>query len=419
MKRLLLPLIALLCMTSCIKEDNGIGLGLQDPSTLYNGQTEVWNCQAYTVRDDSLNTTNYAQGLLGHYADATFGSAEAVVFTQVAYPAEGALNFSATPIDSCVLSLSLSNPFPKAVAVSDQVQIHFEVVRLAEDIITKDDDGTSHTYYSFDSIKVNRNEVLFNGVVTMHNGDTAVRMPLNNTFKSLLEGRDFADNDALISALHGIRIRILGSEDMMFTINFDAAQSGIFVYRTYEGDPLMDALSIGAAGTHFNQYILQHSATLSAIDGGDSLSGTQRLYLEPMGGTRIKIDLDAELQRFRAQHPLAVVHYAELQLPVAEGSDNDHPESLLMMKRVNDTLTTLAPDMADPISSSSLDYTYNRNTNAYHLRATQHIQRLLRQGSDHGTYVLINSRRASARRAIINGTQAAVPTRLVIVYTEL
>lgn len=413
-----LPLLCLLLLaTACQPDESAIGLGLQDPATLYDGQRDTLDCTAYTVAEDSLNTTNYSQGLLGRCSDPTFGTAEAIVYAQLANTADGGLYFSGSSIDSCVLSLSLEQPFPSHLAQQEVLHIHFEVIRLAEPMQNSDD----YTYYSFDSIPVDPSMVLFDGVVDMAQTDTAVRIPLNSKMADLIQGHDFETNQQLIDALRGIRIRLKGSEEMMFTLNFNAAQSGLFIYRSIEEEyiPEPDVLSIGTGGTHFNRFVISHTGPLAQLASLDSLDGSHRLYLEPMGGTRLRIRMDDAIRSFHEAHPNAVVHYAELQLPMAPESDTLRPESLILMKQVNDTLAAYIPDMTDPVTSSTLNYKYQPAFDAYHLRITQHVQLMLRNGRDLGTYVLINSRRSSPARAIFNGTSASTPTRVIIVYTEL
>jgi hypothetical protein len=55
------------------------------------------------------------------------------------------------------------------------------------------------------------------------------------------------------------------------------------------------------------------------------------------------------------------------------------------------------------------------------MRVTQHLQSLLRQGSDRGWLLLLNSRRHSPMRAILYGTEvgdANKRPRIVLTYSE-
>jgi hypothetical protein len=55
------------------------------------------------------------------------------------------------------------------------------------------------------------------------------------------------------------------------------------------------------------------------------------------------------------------------------------------------------------------------------MRITQHLQGLLRQGTDRGNLLLLNSRRHAAPRAILYGNGIADTTqrpRIVFIYSE-
>ena len=74
--------------------------------------------------------------------------------------------------------------------------------------------------------------------------------------------------------------------------------------------------------------------------------------------------------------------------------------------------------MMDITSMARFDGTYDASRNCYRLRVTQHLQGLLRAGVDHGTLLVLNSRRSSAARAIINGLSATNHPRIEFIYTE-
>lgn len=425
MKRLLFALALALtfAFVACSDDESTIGLGLQDPLTLYDGIRDTLYGNAVTVLDDSLSTTGYTQGLIGSYSDGLVSS-QAMVYTQLAYTSEGSINFDGSQFDSVVLSLSLQDPYPQAVAQQEVRHIHFEVARLAEQINSEED----YTYYNWDSIPIDPAGIYFNGTVTMLKNDTAVRLKLEDRFaEELLKDRKFDNNAALIEALRGLRIRIIPEPDhgeQMYTLNFNAVQSGLFIYRRIpDGDAMVsltDQLSIGTGGKHFNRIDNQYLGLLAPFNTNPeyTLDGSDRLYLLPMGGTRVKVEFDEALRRFREDHPKAVVHYAELRLPKHAESDEEAPERLWMLK-VGDTATSPTPDLSDGFTSSTLQLGLNAATNSYHLRMTQHVQHLLREGRDQGTYIVINARRSSPRRLIANGTTGSNPARIILVYTEL
>ena len=72
----------------------------------------------------------------------------------------------------------------------------------------------------------------------------------------------------------------------------------------------------------------------------------------------------------------------------------------------------------DFISMSRFDGTYDESRNCYRMHVTQHVQGLLRGASDPGTLLVLNSRRSSAARAIINGLSNPDHIRIELIYSE-
>ena len=64
--------------------------------------------QAYSVLEDTINTTNTSANILGHISDPVFGKSSAGIFTQLALSGS-AVNFGDHPvIDSLVLTIQLA-----------------------------------------------------------------------------------------------------------------------------------------------------------------------------------------------------------------------------------------------------------------------------------------------------------------------
>jgi hypothetical protein len=153
-----------------------------------------------------------------------------------------------------------------------------------------------------------------------------------------------------------------------------------------------------------------------------SISGTEKLYLEPLGGTRIRLDMQAFIDQFRTEHPTAVIHYAELLMPVSTGvSDTSMPVRILALKNHADGSSTYVTDanvITNAYTYGGFDGYYNREKKQYRLRITRHLQELLRTGKDYGTELIIDARRSSAFRTVINGTASDNPIRIDFVYSE-
>lgn len=431
---LLVPLMALMvAFAACENEESPIGIGLQDPSTLYNGISDTLYGTAETIFEDSLNTTNYSAGLLGTYSDNLFGDAEASIFTQINCTSESGIDYVGSTVDSIVISLAISGLYPYESDTVDAkrwgrshrktttIPLTFEIRQLAESF----DD--SATYYAFDELEVSNN-VLYNGTVTVSSRDSVVYLRLNNNLNSQLSGKKYT-NPEFLEAIKGIRIRMSGTEQCMLNVNFAGANTKMTVYRTYsEGSnnsQLEDAFVIGNGSIHFNHFTHNYLGDLAVFNTNPtaSIDGSQYLYLDPMGGTQLKLNFNNAIQAFHEAHPYAIIHYAELVMPVAaDKADSQKPYSLLALRNYGDTTSTYIADMNDGFTSAGFDGAYNSTLDHYRLRVTQHVQELLRQGRDEGTTVLINARRSSARRTVLNGYNATMtgqnPFRIVLVYSE-
>lgn len=433
----LLISLASLFMVACEDEVSSIGMGLQDPSTLYDGKCDTLYCSAETVLDDSLLTTGYSSGLLGYYQDNTFGQVEASIFAQIVCGSESGIDYENSTIDSIVLSLGVTERYPSnsnqfgvgTGSLNSHDVYNYRAINLSLRVKQLNDTLSNHlSYYATDSVAT-RSGYLYNGTVVLRTTDTAVRIRLNNQLNSQLEGHKYT-NQEFIDALKGLYISMPNyAEPRMLTVNFAAAATKLTIYRTYHQNSdtshLEDAFSIGEGAVHFNRYRHNYTGALSAFntDRNASVAGSRYLYLEPMGGTKLKLDFDAQLRAFHEAHPFAIVHYAELVLPTASDmADNLPPTSLLALRNWGDTNTTYVADMSDGYSSTGFDGSYNTVSKAYRLRLTQHVQKLLRAGKDEGTYLVINSRRASARRTVLNGSDPVLTqgngVRLVLIYSE-
>ncbi|MCR4828555.1 MAG: DUF4270 domain-containing protein [Bacteroidales bacterium] len=434
MKKTLLSLLCLavatLLLGACTEKESTLGMNLQDPATIYDGQLDTAYGVYYTVLDDSLLTSGQAQGLVGCYHDDLFGDAEAVIFAQIAPPNESGVEFDQYCfIDSVVLSLAISDVYNPSGAKGNKgyKRMHFEVYQLAEPVMT------DTAYYSFDQLAVS-NVCLFNKVVRVPVTDTlVVSLPLDNSIISLFSNKSYATADEFIQAAKGLRIRLVNDgEPVMATVNFAASATRLSVYYTYNNvdDPNSDSIyrsydfvignNESRSAAHFNQYINHYNGPLAMFNSTttDSLDGAQYAYLSPMGGTNIKADFNTFVQQFHQDHPYATIHYAEMLLPVADVASPARPDMIAAFKCYIDGEVVSIPDIYDPFTYSGFDGGYDPATGCYRLRITQHLQKMLNSGQDLGTLLVLNNRRASAAHTVINGYNSSKPASIRFVYSE-
>ncbi len=409
---------------SCSEKETALGIELQDPNTFYDGVSDTAYGVAYTVFDDSLLTSGFSSALVGCYSDNQFGNSEAVLFTQVASPnGDGVAFDSYCRIDSVVLSLAITEIYSSTPAAKSYRELHFEVYQLAQCMMT------DSAYYADDEIPVG-DKCFFNDIVRVEETDTmVVNMKLNSNILSLLDNQTYLTAADFDQAMKGLRIRLVNDgTPQMATVNLAAAATRMTVYYAYQNEDesvyRTYEFTIGHSATHFSQYKNHYIGTLATFNSNrsDSIDGSRYVYLSPMGGTNVKLDFNAFVQQFKAAHPFAIIHYAELILPVADIAMDKKPELLAALKYYSDGTVVNIPDMYDALTYQGFDGSYNAETGCYRLRITQHLQKLIRNGVDYGTLLILSGRRSSAAHTILNGYDATATAnnriRIHFVYSE-
>ena len=408
--RLFLLAFSLLLLTACNDKETGIGLGLTDTATLYNGHTDTICANlAYSLHDDSLLTSNYSYGIIGNYNDPLFGRSKSTLYSQIGLASgRSSINFDEVTIDSVVLMLVTDGLFPDSDA---NYNFHFVVRQLTQPINSDSD------YYSFDSIPSDPAATFFDQTVTVAPQDTIVRLRLSSGINSVLAVS--GESDEFIEATRGLSLSMAADADLgMLTVNLAALKTCLTAYYHYGTDTVLYEYPFlfGGGVAHFTHF--EHDYTGTIFDGNDSIGGSQLIYLEPLAGYNARFSFDSAVRAFHEAHPLAVIHHAELLLPTAASAPAQRPGQLVALSVDESGSLAFVPDYTDAYTYHGFDGTYDDSRNLYRIRLTQHLQRLLRQGSDSGLAVLLDARRSSAQRTILNGPKAANPPRIVFVYTE-
>lgn len=414
----LLAIASLFLPVACTEKESGLGLELQDPFTLYNGTRDTVELTACTILDDSLSTSGYSAAVFGNYADptGTFGKVNAILYSQVMPLASGINNTSSSiQFDSAVITLVIDSVYP-IMPDSTARNVHVIVKQLAEELLS------DTAYYSTQELQLSSN-TLFDGDVTYY--ADSLKLKLNENAFSML--RDSCSQADFLHRSKGIAIYLADNAQTMFTVDLAATNTRLTLYYHYNNNPESPynyTFTINSEASHAMHY--GHTYNGSALapfatNRKDSIAGTEKLYLEPLGGTRIRLNMQSYISAFREKHPYAVIHYAELVLPTHSDSDTSTPVRILALKREANGTSTYVTDanvITNQYTYSGFDGFYNREKKQYRLRVTRHLQELLRSGKDYGTELIIDARRSSAFRAIINGTSTDNPIHIDFIYSE-
>lgn len=403
--------------TGCSDEDNAIGIGIASEETLYNAKYDTLYADvARSLRDSMLSTGGNDYNIVGNYTDGTFGSVSAEIYTQVALPSESSsINLEVIKvdsveypitIDSVVLTLTKKTLYPDANA---GYRFLFEVAQLAEAVSSEDT-----MYRANSTIAVEPGHTLYCAVREVTASTKTIRMKLGDQAIQMVKYA--GDNAGLVAHAKGLRIRIVGGhyDDGMLTTDFAATSTRLTAYYRY-GSGATDTSHYDFSLSHpFMHYWHNYSAAGVEV-GADSVEGTSRLYLEPLAGYRIKVGFDSTLAVFRTNHPKAVIHRAELLLPISTGDWGTKPDRIVATYKP--TATGTESYINDYLLTGVDGYCDTAN-NVYRLNMPRHLQSLLRSGIDRGTYLNINARRSDAARIVLNGSRGNDRLKLAIVYTE-
>lgn len=409
-----LSLLLLLLPTACTDDESDFGINLQDPYTIYDGIRGSICPEACTMYDDSLSTTGYSAGIIGNYHDPVFGDVSATLFSQISLSGNSGISFADNvEIDSVTMTLVIDSIFP-VTAEAGPRPLHIVMKQLTEPVVT------DSVYYSFNSLPES-STTFFDGIVNYTSDSVNFRLD-ESIYSVLKQNCSLAD---FISITKGFSLTLAASAQAMVTVNLAATATRITMYyHTPSANGLRYNFIVNSGARQFMNYGHNYSGTVIqplANHSVQALAGDQKLYLEPLGGTKVRLNLQTFLDTFRVNHPTAVIHYAELIMPRASECDTLVPQRLLALKcdvSSSSAYVTDANVISNPYTYSGFDGYFNRDKQYYRLRLTQHLQELLRSGKDYGTDIIIDARRSSAFRTIINGYAASNPVRIEFIYTE-
>ena len=418
-KKLLFPLALLLLLVpcACTEEESDLGVNLQDPFTVYNGVRDTAYVTACTLYDDSLLTAGFTAAVFGNYSDANFGDVEAVLYSQITIPEDGVRITQSVQIDSVVMTLVIDTVFP-ARTDSTPIPLHIVINQLAEPL------RSDSAYISTNQLPES-STCFFDSIVSFV--ADSIRLPLRPTVYPVLQRESPSPAD-FVEQTKGFALRLAAGSQQLVTVNLAATSTRLTVYYH---NPDVDTNArefefiINGEAAHSMFITHNYAGTPLALfeqNKKDTLLGNQRLYLEPLGGTRVRISLQPFLNRFYAQHPTAIIHYAELLLPVYDTADSQTPVRILAMKRGADGSLTYVTDanvLTNNYTYTGFDGYYHRDKHCYRLRVSRHLQELMRTGQDYGTELIIDARRSSGFRTILNGTDTDNPIRIDFVYTDM
>jgi hypothetical protein len=433
MRRILALAALAFALASCEKSTGEIGLEFVDGSQFAFGTKSAVAIRTHTEAFDSLVTLRPAALLVGSYQDPIFGRPTASFATQLVLSSV-APDFGVNPtVDSVFMILPYAGWYGDTTA-----SFHIKVQR-------SDSALTDSVYYSFSTAAAG--ETLCDtsfvpkaGRKTLRTGarvgETSMFLKLDGykmqewiVDASTANPSVLASNAAFLEYFKGLVVSGGPDNETMYQFNPGDASAKVRIF--YSNDSIRADTS--ANGLDYGVYdllwtsgvqsfnMISHDRSQASFDlsAQDTVLGESSAYIQGLGGAVVVVNLDG-LRALRDSG--YVVNYAELVVPVREGSNLTYqaPGGLSVLQ-VKGSAKTLIRDYQRGSVGGSFAADGVLRKGSYRFEITRHVQDLL--GLDTaGSYrmMLIPERMASSPlRAVMHGNADAVePMSLNLWYTK-
>lgn len=433
MRRILAAAALAFALASCEKSTGEIGLDFVDGSQFAFGTKSEVAIRTHTEAFDSLVTLRPAALLVGSYQDPIFGRPTASFATQVVMSSV-APDFGTNPsVDSVFMILPYAGWYGDTTAT-----FHIKVQR-------SDSALTDSVYYAFSTAAAG--ETLCDtsfvpkaGIKTLRTGtrvgETSMFLKLNRqkfqewiVDASTTNPSVLASNAAFLEYFKGLIVSGGPNNETMYQFNPGDASAKVRIF--YTNDSIRADTS--TAGLDYGVYdllwtsgvqsfnMISHDRSQAAFDlaAQDTAQGESTVFVQGLGGAVVVLNLDG----LRAMRDSGyVVNYAELVVPVREGSNLKYqaPGGLSVLQ-VKGSSKTLIRDYQRGSVGGTFSASGVLRKGAYRFEITRHVQDLL--GVDTTSsyrMMLIPERMASSPlRAVLHGNADAVePMSLNLWYTK-
>lgn len=452
-------LASAILLINCTRPEQDLGLNLQDSDRLLEAfGVDTFTVKAYTVLEDSIRSDKFNPAMIGAYVDPIFGFAKAEHITELRM-AEAEHIFvgpnstlSDIVIDSLVLSLSFFSNVPISSAragVGNFGPQYFMVHELLETLTI---DGE---YYHRRPVIFDEEDMVLPGhnLITPRPTDTLtingvlahpqLRIPLKTDFAQRIidfNGGTGINQIEFLTLTNGLYLTVDESQ-------FNPYGAGIIYFNTFERDrtrarsamtvyyrntALGDTLSFdflirdnsGKFGRFTHGHELGAESLSAQVLEGMKDEGQRDLYIQAMGGTKIRVDLPY-IDALRAL-PNQAMNRAVLTLPVRTESIGDipPPANLLIFGIRDDGSLFLLPDQLEG-TDLFIGGIFDAEKSHYQFSITRYLQQVVTDNREfNGFEIVAGSAAFSANRVVLNGPEYPDPAspeknaKLQIIFTK-
>jgi len=428
-------LLIVLVAFSCTKEPNLIGIDLVPASELLRmGYTDTVQIEAFSMREDSVKSSNLNYALVGSMYDPVFGRTTADFYSQVYLSTEPTV-FGTNPVlDSAFLYLPYSSAYGDTLS-----NMTLRVYPLEEDLLDSVQAYSNHTVY------YDQNSLLGELTFTPRPHDSAyydggkqapsLRIPLNKEIAQQILSVDtsvLATSAKFIQFFKGIAIiaepQQTPGKGAILSFSIGTVSSNILLHYHNSTDTSTYSLVLNSSCQRFNHYehygYAEAAPFLKQQIAGDSTLGKQFIFVQAMGGVKVKLKFPS-LYNWSGGKKV-VINDAQLILTNASPSTVFEPPSSLALYPINNDMSLYAYQVPDYNEGTAYyDGTYNSSLANYRFRLTRYVQQLLNGTvsstvNHNGLYMLVPASSVNCGRLALNGSGSlSTSLKLYLKYTVI
>lgn len=404
--------------TACDNQNSSIGLGLTDQ--VGSDFTDTISIQAYSLLEDTLNTTNMTANLIGEIHDPVFGDCKASTYAQFDLTGS-AVNFGENPIiDSVILTLQLASYYGDTTS-----RVGLRIYQLSETM-------SANKYYSNNTLShditpLNHDLVGYTiqpttpVVVDTGNYSPHLRIRLSQAFGQYLLNNQasMTSNAAFKNFFKGLCITSeshTGSTGYILLTSLNSSLSGITLYYHNNTASQKYVFPCNSECTRFTNFWHDYTTSTDATFVQEVLQnnhalGNDKIYLQATGGVKTKIIFPHLKETFKELNQRVVVNRAELVISNVSPDEACliHPSSLTLQGIKNDGTIVYLPDDDQYTSAAYFGGNYDAVKKEYRFRITQYVQNYIHGQGDlsNSIYLVVNGAAVRANRLIAGGPDAS------------
>ena len=420
-------LSVILCLFyACTNEVTPIGWGLTN-GLLGTDFTDTCTVEAYSLLEDTINTTNLSANMIGQLHDPVFGNSTASTCAQFTLSGSS-LNFGSSPVlDSVVLTLHISNYYGDTTS-----KVGIRVYQLTEALSSNSRYNSSSTT-AYDATPLNYSLTGYtiqphtSVVVDTGSYSPHLRIRLSQAFgQYLLNNQSQMSNVASFeSFFKGLRISAVshtGNTGYILISNITSSLTGITLYYHNGGTASKYTFPCKSDCMRYTNIAHDYNASQDADFTQEVLLGQQsvgrnKLFVQASGGVKTKITFPHLHEAFQHLNNQVVINRAELVI------SNVSPDEAYLIQpnglslqgiRKSDGGNDYLPDDEYYMGTTYFGGTYDANQHEYRFRITEYIQGQIMGNSNltNTLNLVVKGAGMRANRLIMGGTGLTDDKRL-------